>query len=101
MLIAMAEKALKPRSLKMGGNMAGVTMPREVERDPNPIPKKRVCSILSFAIPLTYSIKVLKAEVSLIRKIRNIVQMTASVIPKALIKPMAVAPRTTSKGVLK
>ena len=51
MLIAIAATGLNPRSLNIGGNIAGVTIPRAVDKLPKPIPKNSVCSSLFVVMP--------------------------------------------------
>ena len=52
----MAAMGEKPSMRKTGGNIAGVTIPRAVAKEPKPIPTKSACSSLVVAIPLMYSI---------------------------------------------
>lgn len=101
MLTPIAAIGEKPSNKKIGGNIAGVTIPNDVHKEPNPIPIKRVCSSLFLAIPFTYSRIFSNAPVSFIKNIRNIVKTTARDIPNALTIPVSVAPIITIHGVLK
>jgi len=71
-----------------GGNMAGVTMPSEVRKEPKPIPILSACISRPTAVRFTAPEMTASAPTSFIRKIMNMVNTTAIEIPKDLTKPV-------------